>query len=347
MEQQNLFKGRIAVVDMEDKKQVLINGKLYMSYKWYDKESERLAIVQLYESKIGTKEEISKAFRIHKNTVGNYISRYQEEGLRGILTNKRGPSQPWKLTHRTRGKILEAVFRKRVIKCEEIARIMKEEWGEDISDKTIRQVLVENGIIEDYKEDRNKWIEGDFFKDNHKSDEEKLLQLGLHFENYKTDEAIKEEDKHGVNTKISLNFKKKRLSYYSEMEREYLKRLERGEYSSYGAGLLLVPMLTKYKFIETIKEVIKTDTHEGYKLEQLVLTLFYFSLLGFKSIEDFKTCYSDEFGILIGRTNSPSIYTLRRFLHKVRELKKGEELIYKFGSNYLRGCPKTRDGGLI
>lgn len=82
MEQQNLLRKRIAVVDIGDKKQVLVDGNIYLSYKWNDKECERLSIVQLHENKIASRGEIVKAFGIHENSVKNYINNYREEGLR-------------------------------------------------------------------------------------------------------------------------------------------------------------------------------------------------------------------------------------------------------------------------
>jgi hypothetical protein len=41
-------------------------------------------------------------------------------------------------------------------------------------------------------------------------------------------------------------------------------------------------------------------------------------------------------GVLMGRTQSPSLFTLRRFLHKVRELGRAEALIDEFAVAYLR-----------
>jgi hypothetical protein len=58
-------------------------------------------------------------------------------------------------------------------------------------------------------------------------------------------------------------------------------------------------------------------------------------VFGFRSLEDFKRVYPEEFGLLIGRSTSPSLFTLRRFLHKVRELNKSEELIDEFALMYL------------
>ncbi len=46
--------------------------------------------------------------------------------------------------------------------------------------------------------------------------------------------------------------------------------------------------------------------------------------------------YPEEFGTLIGRSYSPSRFTLRRFLHKVRKLKKSEALVDEFAYEYLK-----------
>jgi len=53
-------------------------------------------------------------------------------------------------------------------------------------------------------------------------------------------------------------------------------------------------------------------------------------------MEDFKRVYPEEFGLLMGRSSSPSHFTLRRFLHKVRTLAHSEELIEAFATLYLK-----------
>jgi hypothetical protein len=59
-------------------------------------------------------------------------------------------------------------------------------------------------------------------------------------------------------------------------------------------------------------------------------------VFGFRSLEDFKRAYPEEFGVLVGRRQSPSLFTLRRFLHKVRKLGQGEALIDEFALTYLK-----------
>ena len=53
-------------------------------------------------------------------------------------------------------------------------------------------------------------------------------------------------------------------------------------------------------------------------------------------MEDFKRAYADEFGVLIGRSQSSSVFTLRLFLHKVRKQGKSEALIDEFAVSYLK-----------
>src|SRR5205807_1542588 len=101
-------------------------------------------------------------------------------------------------------------------------------------------------------------------------------------------------------------------------------------------GLLFAPLLARYQFIPTLSRIITTATHEGYSLAELALTLFYLDVFGFRSLEDFKRAYAEEFGVLMGRTQSPSLFTLRRFLHKVRKLGQGEALIDEFARTYLQ-----------
>jgi len=123
---------------------------------------------------------------------------------------------------------------------------------------------------------------------------------------------------------------------YSSAQRVYLDQLEQGAYNTYAGGLLFAPLLAQYSFLPTLRRVITIPTHEGYSLDELGLTLFYLDVFGFRSLEDFKRAYPEEFGLLMGRTQSPSLFTLRRFPHKMRKLGQGEALIDEFALTYLK-----------
>jgi len=88
------------------------------------------------------------------------------------------------------------------------------------------------------------------------------------------------------------------LRYYSHAQRRYLDQLEQGYYNAYAGGLLFAPLMEQYSFLPTLKRVIDIPTYEGYSLEELCVTLFYFDVFSFRSMEDFKRVYPEEFGLL-------------------------------------------------
>jgi len=205
-------------------------------------------------------------------------------------------------------------------------------WNAKVSIESIRQVLLEDGLV---RESINTWEveQGNLFETG---DNNKQLEIDLWGSEYN----VKEESSPKHNKEDDAMFcskpERKDRSFYSPAQRMYLDQLEQGGYSTYAGGLLFTPLLEQYNFLKTIKQVIDIEKYEGYSLDELCLALFYFDLFRFESMENFKTAYPEEFGILVGRVSSPSTFTLRRFLHKVRELGKSEMLIDEFAKEYLR-----------
>lgn len=324
----------IQVIESEGTKKVLINGQPYMEWKVEDGMSQRMAIVQLYNSGLRTKEGLSELFGIHINTVQNYIDDFARDGAVGLIEEQKGPKQRWKITPSVKAEILRTLLLERITTYAEIQEKLKGK-GYRISIESIRQVLIENGFVKERIEiDGN--TQGDFFTYLEKDDDDQLkLSLTWDKTNVKTNEAKGIKAVEGLDLQF-IESKEKNRSYYSPAQRIYLDQLEQGIYNSYAGGLLFVPLMRQYNFLPTIRNVINIETYEGYSLDELCLTLFYFDLFRFESMENFKTVYPEEFGMLIGRSSSPSLYTLRRFLHKVKELSKSEEVIDEFGKEYLR-----------
>lgn len=332
---------KIKVIENGGQKKVLVRGQPYMNWETGDQAGQRVAIVELYKSGLAKQEELAKAFGVHIKSVYNYITTFEEEGMQGLVGERSGPKQSWKLTPEVRGKILLTVLKSNVREYVVIQKELEKNWNVKVSIESIRQVLIENGFIEErIRRDDLKIQQGELFG---RSDLQVELDLTENEQQSKQSFLIKEPDKEQESDINHTKDKAKR--YYSPAQRIYLDELERslsesyiekGEYNAYAGGLLFVPMIERYNFISTIKKVIDIETHEGYSLEELCLTLFYFDIFGFRSIENFKTVYPEEFGLLVGKLSSPSIFTLRRFLHKVRELNKGEKLMEEFVKEYLR-----------
>jgi len=315
----------IEVIESDGIKRVLVKGQPYMSWQSGDDASQRLAIAQLYESKLATQQTLARIFERHLNAVQSYITNFARDGLKGLISQRSGPKQRWKLTPRLRSKILLIALKEGILEYEAIQKRL-EGWDEQVSLPSIRQVLLENGLVKERIGRAEEKVERKELFDN--PDDEKQLYLGFNWDreakeiesgsetNGVEDAGIEDRD-NGFYPGVEI----KPRRYYSPAQRTYLDQLEQGCYNTYAGGMLFAPLLQRYSFLPTIKRIINIPTYEGYNLEELCLTIFYFDLFGFRSMEDFKRVYSEEFGTLLGRSYSPSLFTLRRFLHKVKELK--------------------------
>jgi len=329
---------KIEVIEFGGIKSVLLNGKIYMSWASWDTASQRMVIAQLYNSKFATRQDLSEVFDIHLNSVQKYVADFTKDGLEGLITQRSGPRETWKVTAGVRAKILIIALKQGILGYEAIQKRL-EAWNEFVSIPSIRQVLLENGFVNE------RVSVGDIeFEQTSLFDTGNKGQLQLSFSDHsKLDKS--EESKIQVVNNVIENREvndfaaiqaPRALRYYSRAQRRYFGQLEQGYYNAYAGGLLLAPLIEQYSFIPTLKRVIDITTYEGYSFEQLCITLLYLDVFGFRSLEDFKRVYPEEFGLLIGRSFSPSLFTLRRFLHKVRELNKSEELIDEFALMYLK-----------
>lgn len=334
----------IEVIEESGTTRVLVKGKLYMSWPSEDEGCLRLAMVQLHQCGLGTEEDVAAAFGRHINSLQRYLADFAGQGMRGLVSERRGPKGPWKITPELRAKILWIVLREGIGKLEAIQERLAESWREEVSVPSIQQVLAENGLGEPIiRGDDAGVVQGELFE--LEPDRQLWLRLdasqgqsevgGAGSKGLEKGKAIEPGPAAGGGADGWSSPRGSRRNY-SPAQRVHLDELEQGEENAYAGGLLFTPLLARYRFLPTLSQVIRIPTHEGYSLEELGLSLFYLDLFGFRSLEDFKRAYPEEFGVLVGRAQSPSLFTLRRFLHKVRELGKGEALIEAFALSYLK-----------
>jgi hypothetical protein len=322
---------------------VLVKGQLYMSWPSGDEGCLRLAMVQLSQCGLGKQEDLAAAFGRHITSLQRYVADFADQGMQGLMPERRGPKGAWKLTPELRGKILWIVLKEGVGKLEAIRQRLADAWQEEVSVPSIQQVLAENGLGEPIAPEGDAAaVQSELFEPPPDKQLSLRLESGSGDRSPSTGSSSAEVEK-GSGSQPSQapggdgsGWPRQARRSHSRAQRVYLDRLEQGEDNAYAGGLLLTPLLARYRFLPTLSQVITIPTHEGYSLEELALTLFYLDLFGFRSLEDFKRAYPEEFGVLVGRAHSPSLFTLRRFLHRVRELGKGEVLIEAFAQSYLQ-----------
>ena len=329
---------KIQVIESGGLKSVIVNRKVYMTWASWDTASQRMVIAQLYKARYGTQQDLSLIFGIHINTVQKYVTDFTRDGLEGLITQRGGPRGRWKLTPGLRAKILILALKEGILGYEAIQKKL-ELWHEHVSIPSIRQVLLENGFVHEGVSVGDIEVKQTSLFDT-RNDGQLRLPFTYEATSDKGTEIDLEVEKNRVENVEVNSFAviqpPRALRYYSHAQRKYLDQLEQGYYNAYAGGLLFAPLMEQYSFLPTLKRVIDIPTYEGYSLEELCVTLFYFDVFSFRSMEDFKRVYPEEFGLLIGRSYSPSLYTLRRFLHKVRELDKSEKLIDEFALMYLK-----------
>lgn len=336
----------VEVVESDGTTRVLIKGQLYMSWPSGDEGCLRLAMVQLSQCGLGKQEDLAAAFGRHITSLQRYVADFADQGMPGLVPERRGPRGAWKLTPELRGKILWIVLREGIGKLEAIQQRLAEVWQEEVSVPSIREVLAENGLGEPIVAGNNAAaVQSELFE--LPPDKQLCLQLeggsGDQCASAATGGSGGSQIEKGSGSQPrqapggdGSGWQREARRSYSRAQRVYLDRLEQGEDNAYAGGLLLTPLLARYRFLPMLSQVITIATHEGYSLEELGLTLFYLDLFGFRSLEDFKRAYPEELGVLVGRAQSPSLFTLRRFLHRVRQLGKGEALIDAFAQSYLQ-----------
>ncbi len=337
----------IQVIEDNGLTRVMVRGRPYMRWRSGDEECVRLAIVQLYECGLGTEEDLAEAFGRHLRSVQRYVADFVGEGMQGLMSERRGPKGGWKLTAELRGKILLIVLREEISKLEAIQQRLKDAWHEEVSLPSIQQVLEENGLGDPTTRGVGDAVgQGELFALEPPPHQQLVLpldggaapcgeQVGAGSVRERQS-ATGNGNAAGSEARAADLGRGWRRDSYSPGQRVYLDRLEQGAYNAYAGGLLFAPLLARYDFLPTLSRVIRIATHEGYSLEELGLTVFYLDVFGFRSMEDFKRAYREELGLLMGRAQSPSLFTLRRFLHKVRELGQGEGLIDEFALAYLK-----------
>ena len=326
---------RIVVVEDQSKRLVVVEGRPYMRWAVDDDLTERIAIAQLSELEMGSQQEIATAFQMSGKSVYHYRRMFATKGSAGLLSAKKGPKSRWKITAEMRAKILYLFFSERIVEYEQIKERLLG-WGEDVGITSIRGVLMENGLVREVSVFPADLANPAELFHTEESDEQ--LKLGFDgagaIDSGKTNLPLVAGEKKKADVFTQAETKPRR--YYSPGQRMYLDQLKQGSYSAYTGGLLFTPFLSRYPFLSTLGKIIDIPVHEGYSLEELCQTLFYLDVFGFRSMEDFKRVYPEEFGPLIGGSSSPSHFTLRRFLHKVRKRGISENLIEELAEMYLR-----------
>jgi hypothetical protein len=192
--------------------------------------------------------------------------------LEGLITQRSGPRESWKLTADVRAKILIIALKQGIWGYEAIQKRL-EAWNEFVSIASIRQVLLENGFVDEKVRIGDiEFEQSSLFEPG--NERQLRLPFSADWKLVKSKESKLEVEKRvignkEVNDDTAIEVPRA-LRYYSRAQRRYLGQLEQGYYNTYAGGLLFAPLMEHYSFIPTLKRVIDIATYEGYSF--LILT---------------------------------------------------------------------------
>ena len=318
-----MWHSSIEVQETKDWVTVRVHRQPYMQYRPGDGLAQRLAIVQLHALGVANQETLAAAFRVHINSVYNAVSTFRTTGSRGLCPRPLGPQGAWKVGPVRRGKILAVAFRQGTVNVEDIAQTLKEEWHEDISVFSIREVLRENGLQAAVPESRSPLHRPSLW-------EEAAHQLTLPLGDPSSSSERSSVAPAPLERAVSRS-----LASFSQTERLYLAQLREGNFNSVAGGLLFAPFLARARYLETMA----TGVAEGdadYTRDQLTLTLFYMNVFRVRSVEALKGMAPEELGLLMGKLTSPTLWTIRRFLGEVADHARTEEVVKTVTKTWLQ-----------
>jgi len=224
---------------------VLCHKLPFMRYYEGDSATKKVAIIQLYRTGFAKQKQIARAFGIHSNTVNNLIRSYGKIKNLSFLQKRRGPKGNYSLAPRIKRVIYEEVsLSQGKLSENELAHLVSQRIGEDVSRASISKALREGG-----------------FKDS--LDDPSSSQLELTFEEESDPNQLKfnftwNSDNCSLNGKSEPNFTQRNNSNNNNSDQKslmltrvdqfYLKRLSKGCICQYGGILIYNHLIEKLEF---------------------------------------------------------------------------------------------------
>ncbi len=137
----------VKIINRRGQITVLCHKLPFMRYYEGDLATQKVAIIQLYRTRLAEQKQIARAFGIHPNTVNNLIRSYHKVKDLSFLQRRRGPKDNYSLTLRVKRVIYEEVsLSQGKLSENELAHLVSQRIGENISRASISKALREGGF---------------------------------------------------------------------------------------------------------------------------------------------------------------------------------------------------------
>lgn len=301
------FSKRCRIIDDSALRHVLIDGKPEYVYPIEDKETQRAVVVFLYQRKLAIQEELAKGFGVSVRSVRNWISRFNEEGIRGLSDRQRSGA-PRKITSEMEKRIFE--LREGRVKVNDIATTLNIGFG------TVCRVLYQ-------PEDNKNQCSMEILDGLDKNDSED--SSGIEKVSFEEIEASIEEADSGNDA-----FKECRNGIKDPLDRSWDRALARLGYiedaqplfpesqSIENAGIFLALASSSMNtFVDIAQKVYVSFGAAFYGIRSMFLMLAMMALLRIKNSEQLGRYNPEKLGVILGLDRVPDVKTIRRKLSTI------------------------------
>lgn len=256
-----------------------------------DAMGRRLASMQVLELKLAKKKELSEAFGIDRVTLYRQQIRLRENGIAGLLSERRGPKGGHKLTQDDLPKAQE------LMESGATQAAVGEALG--VSVWTIRRALSSGKIVRPRPLKVREEVDGS--QPSERSAEAASTPMGVGTQRY-PERILAAAGK------------------LVEAQPEFQTSLA----VEYGGALLALPALMELGLLEVAQKVYGSVRKGFYGLRSMLLCLAFMALLRIRTPEQMQFEAPGELGILLGLDRAPEIKTIRRKLKELSERKRAD-----------------------
>lgn len=328
---------------------IIFSGMPIFHYHEEDIEAKKIAMMLLVDTGLAGTKEVAEAFEVHRSTIFRLQQKMAEEGILGIMEQKRGPKGGKKI----KGDLEKALKR---LKSEGLSNAaIAHKLG--LSKTGIWKALVRIG----YQPKEKKSRQNELWESNEASmlsqDEEKESTYSKHSEVEAGEGVAGDENKECIEERKDIKAKKKEeesrgiegSADADPTDRVVDRMLARmgllddaapvfcRQAKVFFAGFLLaVPFLVSSGVFEIAQKVYGSIGPAFYGLRTTLLTLLMMSLLRIKRGEELKEKSPAGLGFLLGLDRAPEVKTLRRKLACLAGFGKAYELLKRLVRHRLR-----------
>jgi len=286
-------------------------------YDVTDQAAEAACMAMLSRAGLASDVEIAAGFGVHRNTVGRVVSRFERDGLAGVVSAKRGPKGPSKTTPQ----VMEIIAANAGLSGRELRGQIRQDTGVELSLPHVYRLAAayrahQLALVDVRLDTRDDSSEPGAVELGSGSDELDALKGIEHVR------VLIDDDDDAVAELNDEMFDEGADQFHPAADDEVSDggfpdpavSLPRAVSGRYMGLALYYPALAAAGLVDVARSLFSLPRSERFGVRATTLCLFFMTILSKTTIETAKHLRRVEFGAMVGSGRAPCVKTLRRKL---------------------------------